>query len=867
MTLPAVTFPPPSTETTRSTSTSTCIGCKGGIRIRRIGYDEVAKAANGTDLTLKLAAGRRARLIYGQTQVPAELAAVATSTTLVRALYLLAVWGLGEIDSVVSVSAGDAALATSNVVSYTGTADQAADPWLAAVISGYSDTLRGTVHGRAVSLAYSVIRATSLTANPADRLRAVVKGRKLYDPRSETTAWSDNAALCLADALDLAGETIDWASVEDAADFCDESVAGAPRWTLNLALAEPLDVPTLVEGLRGYAHCLVTRGASGVRLVPDTTASSVWDLTASDVVAGSLRLSRAGRREIPTVIRVAYTRTDQDPYGSGTAEARHAEVDTGALPWRESNLALPGCDSYAEAYRHAVERLNAFWLCDLRAEWVAFDAGLAVQAGDLVSLTHPVGLSAKLLRLTSVTAAEPGRWALTAEEYDPAVYSNAVAETPTWGDTDLPSPFEVPAPTSLTAAEEVYQLESGIYASRLRLTWSVAAYPYSAQSQVHVYAGADLIWSVLTTATEAVTGPIQEGVAYSVRVAIVAAIGITGDEAVTLITAQGKGLIPGDVPALYGIEAGGEVRLRWDPAVDLDIWRYEVRWGETTDTWEEAALLDRVDSLRLTTRDVPAGTWRFQVKALDSVGQYSTNAAYRDLVVTLDTRAFFVDEYTLAYSSGDSSNIYTDTFRDGTIIRFTEVGTDFDTLFPNNVETYTDIAAGYDNGSASEWESAVADFGAIYTGQFQFDARAITALGSGDSITINYELSTDSSTWDTYTADTIKATARYARVRVETTAGNSLVQSGDVTVRLDVVTREESGTFTTAASGPATVSLTSDYEFTKAIVLTPAGTASAVVVYDNIDLASNPNTFDVYGFNPATGAQLVVSGSYRFQGV
>jgi hypothetical protein len=857
---------------TKLPTRSSCVGPSGGScrgTPSRRALDQVANAVS--PLTLRLAAGRRARLLYGQVQVAAEIAAVATATSGTRYLYLLSVWGLGEIDSIVSVSAGDAALSSTNVVSYTGTVDQTADPWLAAAISGYADTLRGTVHGRAVSLAYSVIRAAPTASNPADRLRAVVKGRKVYDPRTDTSAWSDNAALCLADALAMAGETVDWAAVEDAADYCDESVAGQPRWTLNLALAEPLDVPTLVEGLRGYAHCFVVRGSGGVRLVPDTTAASVWHLTAADVLAGTLRLSRAGRRQIPTVVRVGYTRTDQDPYGTGTAEARHSQVDSGLLPWRESNIALPGCDSHAEAYRHAVERLNAFWLRDLRADLTVFDGGLELQAGDVVSLTHPIGLSAKLLRVLSVTAAEPGRWALTTEEYDPAVYSDAVAETPTYGDTELPSPFEVPAPTGLVASEEVYQLESGLYASRLRLAWSVAAYPYSAQSQVRVYAGADLVWSLLTTDTQAVTGPVQEGVAYSARVAIVAAIGVTGAEASTNITAQGKGLIPGDVPAVYGIEAGGEVRLRWDPAVDIDIWRYEVRWGEITDTWADATLLDRVDSLRVTTRDVPAGTWRFFVKAIDSVGQYSTNAAVKDLVVTLDTRAFFVDQYSLAYDLAESSNIYTSTRRDGRVRRWSEVGIAVDTLWPDAADTYKDIAAAYDVGSASEWESSAADFGSIYTGQWQFDARAITALGSWDAITINYELSSDGSSWDTYTADVIKATARYARVRVAAASGNALLQAGTVTVRLDVVAREESGIITTSASAAATVTLSSDYDFTKAIVLTPQGvtsppTAGAIAVYDNIDLVSSPNTFDIYLFSTA-GAQLSGDVSWRFQGV
>jgi hypothetical protein len=106
---------------------------------------------------------------------------------------------------------------------------------------------------------------------------------------------------------------------------------------------------------------------------------------------------------------------------------------------------------------------------------------------------------------------------------------------------------------------------------------------------------------------------------------------------------------------------------------------------------------------------------------------------------------------------------------------------------------------------------------------------------------------------------------------VAAASGNTLLQAGTVTVRLDVVAREESGIVTTSASAAATVSLSSTYAFTKAIVLTPQGTTSpptagVIPVYDNIDLVSTPNTFDVYLFS-TTGTQLSGDVSWRFQGV
>lgn len=62
-------------------------------------------------------------------------------------------------------------------------------------------------------------------------VRAVVRLSRVFDPRSSTTAWSDNPALCIRDFLvhpdgyRLTASDIDTASFNAMADLCDEAVA------------------------------------------------------------------------------------------------------------------------------------------------------------------------------------------------------------------------------------------------------------------------------------------------------------------------------------------------------------------------------------------------------------------------------------------------------------------------------------------------------------------------------------------------------------------------------------------------------------------------------------------------------------------
>jgi len=111
---------------------------------------------------------------------------------------------------------------------HLGTADQAADSSLVSAVSGWTNEhrLRGIAY-LYVKLEYDA----DAFPNGVPEISAVIKGKKVYDPRNTTTAWSDNPALCVRDYLTATGYGLGeaTANIKDtafitAANICDEYV-------------------------------------------------------------------------------------------------------------------------------------------------------------------------------------------------------------------------------------------------------------------------------------------------------------------------------------------------------------------------------------------------------------------------------------------------------------------------------------------------------------------------------------------------------------------------------------------------------------------------------------------------------------------
>lgn len=793
-----------------------------------------ATATTPADQQLQMIAdGAPLRVTYGPDRIGADLADVIVYQ---NKLILHLVWGEGEIEAIDELQMNDAALPAGVIVThYTGTAGQTADPTLVAAYATAGITYADNLPGIAYTVA--VVPANVSAGFPAFTAR--IRGRKLYDPRTTLTVYSDNPALALADAMSNTvygmDKTVDWTSVGADADACDALVGAEKRRIIGLTCAVVSPAAQWIETLRTYASCFVVQGGSGMRLIPDRPGSSTFSFGAggdSKILAGSLKLKKRGGQNIPTVMRIEYTDTTKTPWATGIAEVKAAGVDDGTTERRVSTVSLPGIQRYSQAHREAVERYNKLALGDLDLDWVGFDEALAVEAGDIVDVSSDLGLAAKLVRVTAASHASPGRPRFSAGEYDPAMYSDVVQSEPTFADTTLPNPAAPPAVTGLLAVEEVFQLETGLYSSRIKATWAEADYPYLRDYRVEVTRLGDLI--ATATPREAIyrTGAVQEAVEYVVKVAVISAIGAVGEWAQYNVTPLGKSLIPGDVPSLTIFEAGGRVYGTAGKAIDIDIIRYEWRYWPVGGSWATGIVIDEADSLRLVVDTIPEGTWVVGVKAVDSVRQTSANAKTATVVVTSDSNSFLVDAYESDTPALTNMAAYTLHPTDPNTYYITEDGVAWGTKFPNAMSTYTNPIGSYHNSVTSTWLGEAEDFGLLLSGQWNGEAVVADVSGSHAS---SMGFSTDGSAYSYLAGLSHKTNARFARLKHEalTTSTMKVTVPGQ-TIRLNAVPRSEVGSGTSSASGPVTIKLTGEYTKVQSIPITLLGSTPRNYVLDNI---------------------------------
>lgn len=398
------------------------------------------------------------RLVYGEDRIGAQILNVVPSgvNVLIQCLWCYAG------DSVNDVRYNDEALPGSfSVTHYTGsqvTPDAALVAAFAAAGITYADALTGFM--------YSVVTMPQGEFSESLGITARVKGRKLYDPRKDSTnggsgahrlnnaatwEYSTNPSLVDADYLYSAeygcGKTVDWSTVITAANANDATVSGQPRRVLDgLTIQGMQPVKSVAETLRTYAGCFHLPGANGVQLLPDRPASSAasYSHTAGQI-AGLSRMEKRDTGSLPTVMEVIYTNTDAYPWRDDSAIADLPGAGV-TLPYRLQQVRLNGIQRYAQAEREAIERLNKLNLTDFSLVLDVFDIGIRHELGDVITIAdHPAGLSNKLMRVADApTGIGKGVWRLPLVEYDPAVYSDAVATAPTYPDTGLASPALVP---------------------------------------------------------------------------------------------------------------------------------------------------------------------------------------------------------------------------------------------------------------------------------------------------------------------------------------------------------------------------------------------------------------------------------------
>lgn len=213
---------------------------------------------------------------------------------------------------------------------------------------------------------------------------------------------------------------------------------------------------------------------------------------------------------------------------------------------------------------------------------------------------------------------------------------------------------KITAPSGLTLLSgDAYLLLNGdgSIIPRIQATWTPSTDPRTVGYEFEFKKTADSDWlpapPVLgINSNLTYISPVQDGVSYDVRIRAADAFRQSSDwVTVTGHTVTGKIAPPNDVSGFIVRQTGDVVIFDWDDNTDSDLAGYEIRYGQPGIAYADATPL--VKALRGTsylTTAMPTGTWSVLIKAIDTSGNYSTNAASQSITVTSVYDIFYQEQ-------------------------------------------------------------------------------------------------------------------------------------------------------------------------------------------------------------------------------
>jgi len=563
-----------------------------------------------------------------------------------------------EVDSFVEFYANDEALTVDGsgnvtspskysgnmrILTGSGTAGQLANSSLLSDSSHWTNSC--TLSG----IAYIYSRFTynqDVYPNGIPVITAVVRGKKVYDPRTATTGWSSNPALCLRDYLKSGyGLAEDDAKIDDvaiiaAANICDQTVTNASgaspststRYTCNGSFTTqvtPYDnLSNLVSAMGGK----IWYGQGKWRVKPAYWTNPVMDLTDDDFRSGIGVSTRHSRR---------------DNFNTLSGTFRGAESDWQVTDYPSvTNAAFLSADNGEESVADVPLTFTSFSLEASRLGLIALEANrqqltvsasfgirtLALEIGDNVRITNTrFGWTNKEFEVQSWSFGLTDNLDLqvdmvlreTAESIYDQTYDGVFYER---DNTTLPSAFDVPlvgmtlstglrsTNQTVVAVLEVQLAATSVFIDKYEVEYKLS----SATEYIALGSGSGLNYELIYTSDAT----------FDIRARAVNTFGVRGEYTTTLnYGARPFAEPPADVTSLSANINQTTAVLSWSPVPDLDLSHYEIRFTrEASPVWSNSVLLVDKVARPATSITVAAQTGTYLIKAVDKLGNKSDNA-------------------------------------------------------------------------------------------------------------------------------------------------------------------------------------------------------------------------------------------------
>lgn len=463
--------------------------------------------------------------------------------------------------------------------------------------------------------------------NGIPNISADIEGKDdVYDPRTDSYGYTENAALCTADYMASvifgigAGIGIEGglntAALIEAANVCDEAVplsggGTEPRYTCNGVITTSETPKTIIEGLLTAMAGRCAMQGGDWRLYAGAYRFPLVGLGQDDVTQGGLTLTtRVTMSANFNGVRGQFVSPANDwqpddfpAYQSATYVAE----DGGEESWRD--LSLPFTISATMAQRLAkieLERARRQLSLKIDGKLSAWRAAV----GETVTVDYARwGLSAKPFEVTEVDLSlkSTGDGAqllpeLHLRETSPLVFDWTATEAQIYAAaprTNLPSGFDIATPGVPTVTESFYITRDGLGVKVLiTVDWTAAqsAFVREYRLEASIDGGP---WKEYA-ATTALTADILDAQPgdWQFRVKAVSILGVSSAWVVRSQSILGLTAPPSGLSNVTLQSAGGLAVLKWDRSIDVDV-----RIGgaivirHSTDpapTWGNSYSMDRV---------------------------------------------------------------------------------------------------------------------------------------------------------------------------------------------------------------------------------------------------------------------------------
>ena len=746
------------------------------------------------------------------------------------------------------------------------------------------------------------------------QVQAKVKGRKVVtldaslNESSET--FSTNPAFCLLDYLrnerygkGISTSNIDLQSFRDASQVAITQVTPFSGGSdINIFDCNAVidtskkvidNVREIVKGTRGYLPYVQGK----YKLIIETTGSASVSLTEDDIIEGYSLASPSKNSKYNRVIvsfinpdrnyqvdEVQFPPVDDSGLASADQHATMKTADGGFLLEQRFDFSTITSPYQAEEMAEIILRRSRESLgLNITATFKAYE----LHIGDIVNVTlSGLGFSNKAFRVLSMNFNEDYTVSLNLVEYQASHYTFAtkgqVASTPS---TNLPNPFVVQPPASVTLSDTLIEYNDGTVIVALDVTIGASPdsfidfyqveYKLSTDSNFIIYAqGSGLNHRVLN---------VIDQQTYDVRVKAVNTLGASSSFVSAQRTIVGAIDPPSDVEDLSCNITGNDAHLSWTQISDLDLAFYQIRFSDKTDgtgEWLNSVNLVTKVSRPATSITVPARAGTYLIKAVDKLGNFSSNAtAVVSNVVSAENFNSITTVNEHPTFAGTKTNV---SFSDNAIIL-------------NSSELFDSASGLFDANTTRFFDSGVANADFLASGNYAFQdvidigakhtVRVTASLtqsarnpddlfdnrtGNFDSGKSNFDgdtpancdahleiaTSDDNSTYTSFQGFVIgNYTARFLKFRVVLTSSDlaSTPVVSAVTVTVDMQDRIFSGNDISSGVGTKTVSFTNPFKTTSyavGITMEDANTGDFFTVSNK-----TVNSFDVL-FKNSSGSNI-----------